>query len=102
MPCWYWKFVRGILWSLFVVGALWATALNAGHSLTPRVQETGDRKDLIRAEVHLVNVPFTVHDKREHYINSLSKEDFAVYENGAKQTIELFGNYTIEEAPPLT
>ena len=41
----------------------------------------------------LVSVPVTVSDREGHYISGLKKEDFSLYEDGAKQNIAFFATY---------
>lgn len=57
---------------------------------------------VIRAEVNLVNVIFTVTDKRGNQIHGLKKEGFEVYEDGVRQEISYFANHSGREATPLT
>lgn len=44
----------------------------------------------IRVEVNLVNLPFSVRDEQGRLVKGLSKEDFEVFEDGARQTISHF------------
>ncbi len=41
----------------------------------------------------LVSVPVTVSDREGHYISGLKKEDFSLFEDGAKQNIDFFATY---------
>jgi len=45
---------------------------------------------VIRVDVNLVNLLCTVRDKKGAYFNDLSKDDFAVLDNGRRQTITHF------------
>jgi VWFA-related protein len=47
--------------------------------------------NVIRMDVDLVNVLCTVRDKNGAYVQDLSKNDFAVLDNGRRQTITHFG-----------
>jgi Ca-activated chloride channel family protein len=58
------------------------------------VQEVGEG-DAVRVTTSLVRVPVAVRDRDGRYVIDLKKEDFKVYENGAKQRIGYFGR--IEE-----
>jgi Ca-activated chloride channel family protein len=44
----------------------------------------------IRVEVNLVNLPFSVRDAQGRLVKGLTKDDFEVYEDGARQTISHF------------
>ncbi|MCJ7501843.1 MAG: VWA domain-containing protein [Acidobacteriia bacterium] len=52
----------------------------------------------IRVRVEVVNVPVTVLGKRGRPVINLNKEDFAVYEDGVRQTVRYFSR---EVRPPL-
>ena len=54
---------------------------------------------VISVDVRLVNVLFTVRDKRGGYVKDLNKEDFEVREDGRRQEITHFGR---EVDTPLT
>jgi VWFA-related protein len=59
-------------------------------------QET---EPLIRVDVDLVNVLFSVRDKKGALVPNLTKDDFKVYEDGKEQTIRTFAR---ESDLPLT
>lgn len=44
----------------------------------------------IRVEVNLVNLPFSVRDAQGRLVKGLTKDDFEVFEDGARQTISHF------------
>ncbi len=46
----------------------------------------------IRLDATLVNIPMLVSDRAGRYIPQLSKEDFILYEDGARQEIAFFGD----------
>jgi Ca-activated chloride channel family protein len=48
----------------------------------------------VKVQVNLVNVLFTVVDKKGRLISNLSKDDFSVFENGKQQQIRFFGRET--------
>jgi VWFA-related protein len=54
---------------------------------------------VLRVDVDLVNVLFSVRDKRGALIPNLTKDDFAVYEDGKQQTVK---HFTRESDLPLT
>lgn len=89
------------LWGVLAVGVLAGTWLGIRpvHAVP---QGRNDQKGIIKTEVNLVNILFTVSDKQSNYVNNLTKDDFEVYEDGVKQEIQLFGNYSTEDAQPLT
>jgi len=49
-----------------------------------------DPEDVIRTSTTLVQLPVGVVDKQGNAVTSLSRNDFAVYEDGVKQSIQLF------------
>ena len=53
----------------------------------------------IKVDVNLVNILFSVRDKRGALIPNLDKDDFTVFENGVQQTLKNFGR---ENNQPLT
>ncbi len=57
---------------------------------------------IIRSEVALVNVVFTVTDRRGKFIPGLSADDFQVFENNKPQTIEYFSDLNKGSEIPLT
>jgi len=54
---------------------------------------------VLKVDVNVVNILFSVHDKRGGLIGNLKKEDFTVLEDGKEQTIKYF---TRETDLPLT
>src|SRR5829696_6282510 len=49
-----------------------------------------DVDEIVRTETSLVQLNIGVVDKQGHAITSLTRNDFAVYEDGAKQTLQHF------------
>jgi VWFA-related protein len=49
---------------------------------------------LIRVDVQVVNILATVRDKDGRLVNSLTKDDFEIYEDGEPQDIQYFGRQT--------
>jgi VWFA-related protein len=66
--------------------------------------QSRDQRPVIRAKVEVVNVLCTVRDKggKGNYVSGLIKDDFEVFENGARQTVDYFNHGMGEEADPLT
>ncbi|MFQ5696450.1 MAG: VWA domain-containing protein, partial [Terriglobia bacterium] len=48
----------------------------------------------IRIEVDLVNVVFSVTDRRDRHVQGLGPDDFIVTENGVQQEVKFFTNHT--------
>lgn len=88
---------------------LLALVLLAGLAAAPPASPTQSRDQKpaeqlpeappLRVEVDVVNVLATVKDSKGRLIKDLTKDDFAIYEDGAKQEIRYF---TRETALPLT
>jgi hypothetical protein len=49
-----------------------------------------------RSGVELVSLHVTVTDRSQRYVTDLAREDFSVFEDGARQELTLFG---VSEAP---
>jgi len=64
-----------------------ATALIAGLAAICFAQ---DPEDVIRTSTSLVQLNIGVVDKQGNAVTSLSRNDFAVYEDGVKQSIQMF------------
>jgi Ca-activated chloride channel family protein len=67
-------------------------------SAQPSAQDP--RGPTFRTEVEVVNILCTVR-KKDRYVTDLVKEDFEVFEDGAKQEIQYFGLEAGEDAQPL-
>ena len=48
----------------------------------------------VKIQVNLVNVPFTVTNKKHQLVTGLTQNDFRVYEDGQPQTIQFFSQQT--------
>ena len=55
----------------------------------------------IRARVDVVNVVCTVKDHNDRYVSDLTREQFEIFEDGIRQSIDFFHNQTGEKAEPL-
>ena len=64
---------------------------STGQSTPPT--EAAARKP-IKVEVNLVNVLFTVTDKKDHMILNLNQDDFRLFEDKKPQTIRYFSRET--------
>jgi len=53
-------------------------------------QAPGNQEPLIKVDVDLVNVLCSVRDKHGAYVANLTKDDFAIFEDGKPQTIRYF------------
>ncbi len=82
-----------------------ATGPGAAAPATPQpagqatAQPTGQQGPPIASEVKMVKMLATVRDKKGQLINNLTKDDFAVEQDGHAQTITYFGQ---ESNQPLT
>ncbi len=56
---------------------------------------------IFRAGVEMVSVNVTVVDQRSHYLTDLERQDFAVFEDGAKQEIAYFNRTSLPVALSL-
>ena len=79
-----------------IAAALALVAMSAaGLTLLAQVQEDS----VIKVDVDLVNVLFSVRDKKGTLMPALTKDDFQVFEDGREQKI---GSFTKESDLPLT
>jgi VWFA-related protein len=53
-------------------------------------QEPPEQSDPIRVDVNLVNLRFTVRNQQGRFLNTLSRDDIRVYENGERQDVAFF------------
>lgn len=83
--------VRGLL--LALAGLLLATSIFAQADKQKPIQSEDEP---IKLHTTLVQVPVVVKEKGGRYLTDLRKEDFTLYEDGARQSIEYFGT---TEAP---
>ncbi len=65
----------------------------------PVILSRGAPQDTLKVSVDLVNVPFSVADRRGRFIPGLRAQDFVVEEDGKRQHIEYFAH---ENELPLT
>lgn len=79
-------------WLLAAAAAPFASRSLAQEQAPAQTNETPDT--LISVEVQVVNILATVRDKKGVLVNSLTKDDFEIYEDGEKQEIQYFGRQT--------
>ena len=85
-------------WPLFLAFAV-LLAVGGGSSQQPsQREETETPRTLddtqIQVRVNLVNVLFTVMDKKNRFVLGLDKDDFSVWEDGVPQEIRFFSRET--------
>jgi Ca-activated chloride channel homolog len=72
-----------------------ASCLMAAQSDKPiTAPPKSDRPESIRINVELVNVAFSVRDKKGKLVNDLAKEDFKIFENNVEQSVTNFARET--------
>ena len=72
-------------------------ACNAGAQTTqtaPRQSQPSKPQEAITIDVNVVNIVFTVTDKKGKFITDLKKEDFRVFEDEKPQTVSSFSSET--------
>lgn len=78
-----------------VIAGFAALALNAALVAQQPPAEEGQPLDaIISVDVQVVNVLATVRDKKGVLVNSLTKDDFELYEDGERQEIKYFSRQT--------
>jgi Ca-activated chloride channel family protein len=82
--------MKPVLALSLITVAVWSTFTGIG-----RTQD----QDTLKVSVELVNVPFTVSDRRGRFVSGLSAKDFGVQEDGRRQEIR---NFARENELPLT
>jgi VWFA-related protein len=89
--------VGGLVVSIAVLGRLPAPAQEepaAGKKDPKEANAQQDEESTIRVDVNVVNILATVRDKKERLVNSLTKDDFQLEENGVPQKITYFSQQT--------
>jgi VWFA-related protein len=82
----------------FYPAVLVALALT-GVLVAAQPPEPPPDEQVIRVDVNLVNIFFSVRDRKGAYISNLGKDDFTIYEEGKPQEIRFFSRETDQ---PLT
>jgi Ca-activated chloride channel homolog len=76
------------------IACVFCLCLTGGSSL--RAQESKapnqrvNEEEVIRIETNLVSIPVSVRDRKGRFITDLRREDFQIFENGARQEIAHF------------
>jgi len=73
-----------------------ADRLPDGPTIAP---EPPDTTVTLKVTSRLVDVGVIVHDKKGHAVQDLAQNDFEVYDNGRKQEIRFFSQYSAEPPP---
>jgi VWFA-related protein len=86
--------IGGIVLSLAVLGGISALAQQDRAAAQQEPADQQDEESTIRVDVSVVNVLATVRDKQGRLVNSLTKEDFLLEEDGVPQEITYFSRQT--------
>ena len=70
------------------------STLNIGLPITAFGQEEADRENVIKKNVDLVSVYFTVRDNKKQLASQLDQGQFRVLEDGKDQTIKFFAHHS--------
>ncbi len=80
--------------TLLVLWLGWALLSGAAQEPSQQQQPPVPEAPPIRVEVDLVNVVFSVTDRRNRHVTGLGPDDVAVYEDGVQQEIKFFTSET--------
>ena len=83
----------------FVAGQRGAQPAPPASGPVPAQAPKPGQDQTLSIEVNLVNIPFTVADRKGKFVTNLKKEDFKVFEDERSQTIT---NFSSETNSPLT
>lgn len=83
-----------LLVTLFLCGPAGGAAQSPPQEKAPQPPPPIEEAPPIRVEVELVNVVFSVTDRRNRHITGLGPDDFLVYEDGVLQEIKFFTSET--------
>src|SRR6266478_343872 len=83
----------------FVAGQRGAQPAPPASGPVPAQAPKPAQDQTLSIEVNLVNIPFTVADRKGKFVTNLKKEDFKVFEDERSQTIT---NFSSETNSPLT
>src|SRR5688572_23530236 len=86
-------------WLTAVVAVLCVGALIAPEGAAQEKAAAQEEETTLKVDVDIVNVLFSVRDKKGALVPNLTKEDFTVFEEGKQQTVKYF---TKETDLPLT
>lgn len=76
-----------------------AALLSVAAPASPQPPEPPVEEQAIRVDVNLVNLFFSVRDRKGAYVSTLGRDDFTVFEDGKPQEIRFFSRETDQ---PLT
>jgi VWFA-related protein len=76
-------------------------ALSVAHAQVPQTQVRKPEDQVFRAAVEMVSLNVTVVDAKNRYITDLTRDDFIVVEDGAKQEISYFSRTSLPIALSL-
>jgi VWFA-related protein len=76
------------------VAAALLTFLVAGPGTSQQKPKPADEDQVIKVDVDLVNLLFSVRDKKGGYLPDLAKDDFTLLEDGKQQDIKFFARET--------
>ena len=79
---------------LSVGTSAWFGSARAQASQPPQQNPPPDDQSVIRVDVDLVNILFSVRTKKGQLIPNLTKEDFELFEDGKRQEIQRFSRET--------
>lgn len=79
---------------IFLGGSVLAVGQTSAPSQTSGSAGAASVQKPIQVHVNLVNVLFTVNDKKDRMVLDLTKNDFRVFEDGKPQTISFFSRET--------
>src|ERR1700728_2491535 len=88
--------MKKVLVALAVLCALsgWLPAQEPKPSAPPSAPQNPSTPTVIKIPVYLVNVPLTVTDKKNRLVIMMTKDDFNLFEDGKRQTIQYFSRET--------
>src|SRR5262245_39072832 len=91
---------HGILAALAIlVWSVEATEIASGQNTRTRLDQGTNKSDDLVVHVELVNVLFTVTDRKGRLVTDLDQSNFRIYEDNRPQTIT---NFSKETDLPLT
>lgn len=83
-----------VLLAVLLVSATPSLRAQSSASQEPETEPETEKAPPIRVEVELVNVVFSVTDRRNRFVTGLGPDDFLVYEDGVQQEIKFFTGET--------
>jgi len=97
-PARFWRIPAFLLTLAFAAPSVWAQAPAAPSTTPPEPPAQGEPapagNSSIRADVNLVDVLFTVVDRKNKMVSDLSQQNFSVFDDGKPQEIRFFSQQT--------